>query len=117
MRGLTADHVVAVAKATLDSADFSFLITQGAAGGASARPMRHVKPDADLTPWFGTSIASRKVREIRSTPRATVTCLDPQRRAYTALVGIVTIVVAGTDGVLGCLRQTVEEILKRPEHQ
>jgi general stress protein 26 len=91
MRAWTGDDVVAVAKAILDSADFCFLITQGEAGGANARLMQHVKPDADLTLWFGTSIASRKVREIRSTPRATVTCLDPQRRAYTALAGMVTI--------------------------
>jgi general stress protein 26 len=91
MRALTANHLVAVAKAILDSADFCFLITQGEGGGSSARLMQHVKPDADLTLWFGTSISSRKVREIRSTPRATVTCLDPQRPAYAALAGAVTI--------------------------
>jgi general stress protein 26 len=91
MRALTADHVVAVAKATLDSADFCFLITQGEAGGTSARLMQHVKPDAELTLWFGTSLTSRKVREVRSTPRATVTCLDPNRPAYAVLAGTVTI--------------------------
>jgi general stress protein 26 len=82
---------VAVAKATFDSADSCFLITQGEAGGASARLMQHVKPDADLTLWFGTSITSRKVREVRSTPRATVACLDPHRSAYAVLMGSVAI--------------------------
>ena len=67
MSALTADHVVAVAKAILDSADFCFFITQGEAGGTSTRLMQHVKPDTDLTLWFGTSITSRKVREIRRT--------------------------------------------------
>lgn len=92
MRLLTAEHVVAVAKATLDTADFCFLITQAEAGGTSARLMQHVKPDVDLTLWFGTSIASRKIREVRSDPRATVTCLDPRRPAYAVLVGAVAIV-------------------------
>jgi general stress protein 26 len=87
MSALTADHVVAVAKAILDSADFCFFITQGEAGGTSTRLMQHVKPDTDLTLWFGTSITSRKVREIRRTPQATVACLDPQRPAYAALSG------------------------------
>jgi general stress protein 26 len=91
MRVLTADYVVAVAKAILDSADFCFFITQGEAGGASARLMQHVKPDADLTLWFGTSITSRKVREARSTTLATVACLDPQRPVYAVLVGPVAI--------------------------
>jgi general stress protein 26 len=91
MRALIADHVVAVAKAILDSADFCFLITQREDGGTSARLMQHVKPDADLTLWFGTSVRSRKVREVRSTPRATVSCADPQRRAYAVLVGVVAV--------------------------
>jgi general stress protein 26 len=91
MTTLTADHVVADAKATLDAADFCFLITQGEAGGISARLMQHVKPDADLTLWFGTSITSRKVREVQSIRRATVTCQDPQRPAYAVLVGEVAI--------------------------
>jgi general stress protein 26 len=91
MRALTADRVVAVAKSMLDSADYCFLVTQAEAGGASARLMQHVKPDADLALWFGTSITSRKVREIRSTPRATVTCQDPRRPAYAVLMGAVAI--------------------------
>jgi general stress protein 26 len=91
MRPLTAEHVVAVVKAALDTADFCFLITQGEAGGANARLMQHFKPEADLTLWFGTSAASRKVRELRDTPRATVACLDPTRPAYAVLGGVVTV--------------------------
>jgi general stress protein 26 len=92
MRALTADHVVVVAKAILDAADFCFLITQDEARGSSARLMQHVKADADLTLWFGTSITSRKVREVRSAPRATVACLEPQRPAYVVLSGTVAMV-------------------------
>jgi general stress protein 26 len=91
MESLTAEHVVAVARATLDTADYCFLITQGAAGTASTRLMQHFKPDADLTLWFGTSLTSRKVRELRRTPRVSVACLDPQRPAYTVLVGVVVV--------------------------
>ena len=92
MNALTADDVVAVAKAILDAADFCFFITQGEAEGSSARLMQHVKADVDLTLWFGTSITSRKVREVRNTPRATVACLEPQRPAYVVLMGTVTMV-------------------------
>jgi general stress protein 26 len=91
MGPLTAEHVVVVARATLDAAGYCFLITQGASGTASTRLMQHFKPDADLTLWFGTSAASRKVRELRTNPRASVACLDPQRTAYAALVGALTI--------------------------
>jgi general stress protein 26 len=91
MHALTAEHVVAVARATLDTARYCFLITQAASGTARTRLMQHFKPDADLTLWFGTSLTSRKVRELRRTPRASVACLDPQRPAYAVLVGTVTI--------------------------
>ena len=91
MEPLTAEHVVAVAKATLDTADFCFLTTQGESEPTSTRLMQHFKPDADLTVWFGTSLTSRKVREIRRNPRVTVACLDPTRPAYAVLVGTVTI--------------------------
>jgi general stress protein 26 len=91
MRPLDAEHVMAVAKATFDAADFCFLTTQGESDPTNTRLMHHFKPDADLTVWFGTSLTSRKVREIRRNPRATVACLDPQRPAYAVLVGKVTV--------------------------
>ena len=91
MRPLQAEHVVAVAKATLDAAEFCFLTTQGESDPTNTRLMHHFKPDADLTVWFGTSLTSRKVREIRRNPRVTVACLDPQRPAYAVLLGPVTI--------------------------
>jgi general stress protein 26 len=52
--------------------------------------MQHFKPEPDLTLWFGTSATSRKVRELRNNPRATVTCLDPRQPAYAVLSGVVT---------------------------
>jgi general stress protein 26 len=91
MRALQAEHVVAVARATLDTADFCFLTTQGESEPTSTRLMQHFKPDADLTVWFGTSLTSRKVREIRRNPRVTVACADPTRPAYAVLVGPITV--------------------------
>ena len=91
MEPLTAEHVVAVARAILDTAEFCFLTTHGDSEPTSTRLMHHFKPEADLTVWFGTSLTSRKVREIRSNPRVTVACLDPQRPAYAVLVGPVTV--------------------------
>ena len=91
MEPLTAEHVVTVAKATLDTANFCFLTTRGESEPTNTRLMQHFKPDADLTVWFGTSLTSRKVHEIRRNPRVTVACLDPQRPAYAVLVGTVTV--------------------------
>ena len=91
MRPLQAEYIVAVARATLDAADFCFLTTQGEFEPTSTRLMQHFKPDADLTVWFGTSLTSRKVREIQRNPRVNVACLDPTRRAYIVLVGTATI--------------------------
>jgi general stress protein 26 len=91
MRPLGAEHVVAVARATLDAAEFCFLTTQGESNPTSTRLMHRFRPDADLTGWFGTSLTSRKVRELRRTPRGTVACLDPTRPAYAVLAGPVTI--------------------------
>jgi len=91
MRPLQAEHVVAIAKPTLDAAECCFLTTPGDSDPTSTRLMHHVKPDADLTVWFGPSLASRKVREIRRTPRVTVACLDPTRPASAVLAGPVTV--------------------------
>jgi general stress protein 26 len=91
MRPLQAEHIVAIARATLDTADFCFLTTQGESDPTNTRLMPHVKPNADLTVWFGPSLTSRKVREIRRNPRVTVACLDPQRPAYAVLLGPITV--------------------------
>jgi hypothetical protein len=48
-RPLEAEHVVAVARATLDAAEVCFLTTQGEFDPISTRLMHHFKPDADLT--------------------------------------------------------------------
>jgi GNAT superfamily N-acetyltransferase len=43
MRALQAEHVVAVARVTLDAADFCFLTTQGESDPTSTRLMQHFK--------------------------------------------------------------------------
>ncbi len=56
-------------------------------GQANARLVQHLKPEADMTIWFGTSRKTRKVREICHDSHITVTFQDDREYAYVAALG------------------------------
>jgi general stress protein 26 len=89
---MSVENWLAAARATMESAEYCFLITLGESGGANARLMQPFKPEEDLTIWFGASPRSRKVRELGQDDRATVAYQNTAQGAYVTLRGRAQIV-------------------------
>lgn len=84
---LTTEHVLAVVKNTLQSAEFCFLIDVNTEGRANARLMEPFPPEDDLTLWFGTHPKSRKIEELKRDNHLTVAYQFPDELAYITLFG------------------------------
>jgi general stress protein 26 len=74
------------ARATMRRKSFCVLTTLGT-DGPSARVVEPFRAEPDFSVWFGTSIASRKVAELRANPAATLVYEDDARGACVVLVG------------------------------
>lgn len=83
--------VLGAARATMRRKRYCLLATAGA-GGVSARVLQPFAPGPSLDVWFGTSAASRKVRELRADPRATIVYQDDAKSACAVLSGTIAIV-------------------------
>jgi general stress protein 26 len=83
----TPAEMVQAAREVMEAAPYCFLITVDRAGQPQARLMQQFPPEADLTVWMGTNPKSRKVAQIRATPRATVACSDAKGPGYVTLTG------------------------------
>lgn len=92
MGELTAGAVLADARAILGSAPLGWLMTTGSDGRVDARVMQPFAPDHDLTLWFGTSPASRKIADLGRLPLATAGFQSADGAGYVSLSGPATIV-------------------------
>jgi general stress protein 26 len=92
MTEMTIGHALAVTRATMEAAEFCFLVTLSESGPPNARVMQPFGPDDDLDIWFGASLGSRKVREIERDPRCTVGYEYGEDGAYVTLLGTAEIV-------------------------
>ena len=63
------------------------MITLSESGQANARLVQHFKPEVDLIVWIGTSLESRKVREIRNESCITITFQDDEEYCYVTMLG------------------------------
>jgi general stress protein 26 len=84
------EQLLEAARITMEASAYCFLITSGAAE-ADARLMQPFVPDEDLTIRLGTSMRSRKVREIRDDDRVVLAYSDPTEVAYVVLKGTVAL--------------------------
>ena len=82
----TVGAVLHAARATIRRKRFCVLTTLGV-DGADARVLQPFPAEADFTVWFGTSIVSRKIAQLRADPRATLVYEDDRRGACVVLVG------------------------------
>jgi general stress protein 26 len=92
MTEISIEHALDVTRATIEAAEFCFLITLSESGPPSARVMQPFGPEDDFVIWFGASLESRKVREIERDPRATVGYEYGEEGAYVTLLGTAEIV-------------------------
>lgn len=92
MTEISIEHALAVTRATIEAAEFCFLVTLSESGPPNARVMQPFGPEENLGIWFGASLGSRKVREIERDPRVTVGYELGEEGAYVTLLGTAQIV-------------------------
>lgn len=69
------------------AARYCTLVTIGADSHPQARIMDPLEPEADMTVWFATNPATRKISEVRRDPRVTLVYFDPKGPSYVTLLG------------------------------
>lgn len=85
--GAPREALLAEARRVMASARYCALLSTGADGRISARAMDPLPPDADFAIWLATNPASRKVRELAGSPRATLYYFDGKSGSYASLQG------------------------------
>jgi general stress protein 26 len=88
---ITPEQLTEAAKATIEAAKYCFLITVDESAVPHARLMQPFTPEEDLTVWLGTSLQSRKVREIYHNSRVSLAFYDVKETAYITLSGCATL--------------------------
>lgn len=81
------DRALEVARATMKAAAYCFLVTLDESGQPQARLMDPFDPEPDMTVWMATKPGTRKVRQIRRDPRATLAYYDAEGVGYVTLIG------------------------------
>jgi len=86
------DSLIVAAREIMDKARYCALITVDEAGYPQARTMDPFAPDKDMVVWLGTNKNSRKVKEIKNNPRATLYYLAPDGSGYVVIKGKASLV-------------------------
>lgn len=88
----TAEGLLQVARETMTEARYCFLITLDDLGQPQARLMDAFEPEPDMTVWMATDVSTRKVRQLRHDPRATLAYDAGDGSGYVTLIGRVRLV-------------------------
>ncbi len=91
-QGPSAESHIQVARESMTEARYCFLITLDDLGQPQARLMDAFEPEADMTVWMATGANTRKVRQLRHDPRATLAYDIGGGNGYVTLVGRVRLV-------------------------
>jgi general stress protein 26 len=83
----TRQNVISAARQIMRSARFCALATVDGEGRPRARTLAPFPPLEDMTVWFATRHATRKVEQIRAHPDVTLYYFDPQRLEYATILG------------------------------
>lgn len=86
------DALISAAREIMTSARYCALITTDSAGGVHARTMDAFPPEANMKVWLGTNARSRKVKEIRRNPKATLYYFVREDQAYVSITGTARLV-------------------------
>lgn len=84
--------VMQSARKIISNCYFGTLITIDAKGQPKARAMEPFEPDDNFVIWMATNPRSRKVKEIKRNPKATMHYFSKQLMAYVSLMGTATLV-------------------------
>lgn len=86
------ERVLAVVREDMEATRYCFLVTLDDLGQPQARVMDAFDPEADMTVWMATDPKTRKVRQLRHDPRATLAYDLGGGRGYVTLIGRVQLV-------------------------
>jgi general stress protein 26 len=90
--GASAESLIQAAREEMVGARYCFLITLDDLGQPQARLMDAFEPEADMTVWMATDARTRKVRQLRHDPRATLAYYAGGGNGYVTLIGRVRLV-------------------------
>jgi general stress protein 26 len=79
--------VIAAAIDIVQKARYCTFITIDQQGQPQARIVDPLAPDAGFTVWIATNPLTRKVEQVRSNPRVTLSCFDAATFSYVTLLG------------------------------
>jgi len=81
------DTLITTAKKMMETARYCALITLDTTGHPDARTMEPFLPDSNIVVWLGTSIYSRKVKQIKNDSRVTLYYLARNAAGYVVIKG------------------------------
>ncbi len=86
-RELSRDTLINIAREIIDSAKCTTLISVDEQGKPHARAMSPFEPETNMAVWLGTSINSRKVKQIKNNPNVVVYYFESEGKSYVSLAG------------------------------
>jgi len=90
--GVSADSLLAIAYTIIDSAQCRTFITVDENGKPQARAMSPFPPEENMIIWLGTSVNSRKVKQIKNNPQVMVYYYDSHGLSYVSVSGTASLV-------------------------
>ncbi len=85
--GISADSLLTIARTIIDSAGCRTFITVDENNKPQARAMSPFPPEEDMIVWLGTSVNSRKVKQIKNNPHVMVYYYDTDGLSYVSVAG------------------------------
>jgi PPOX class probable F420-dependent enzyme len=86
------EHLLGAARDIVAASRFCALVTTGADGAPSVRMMDAFAPDEGMVVWMGTNALSRKVEDLRRSPRVAIYYADPEAPGYVTIEGVARLV-------------------------
>ena len=90
--GISSDSLLTIARTIIDSAKCRIFITVDENGKPQARTMSPFPPEENMIIWLGTSVNSRKVKQIKNNPQVMVYYYDPDGLSYVSVAGTAALV-------------------------
>lgn len=90
--GISADSLLKIARTIIDSAKCRTLITVDENGKPQARAMSPFPPEENMIIWLGTSVNSRKVKQIKNNPQVMVYYYYSEGLSYVSVAGTARLV-------------------------
>ena len=86
------ERLLSAAHDIVAASHFCALVTTGADGAPNVRMMDAFAPDENMVVWMGTNALSRKVEDLRRSPRVAIYYADPEAPGYVTMKGIARLV-------------------------